>query len=214
MQRGSFFVKEHVLANMSFMSYVQVNVFARKGRNWIQTIVHIILLKKACFYNTCSNSRPCASLFVWYRRSNDQPTRPSNRSSSSNPPLLLPERKKSRGVKSGATTEWGLTAQIIISSAYINRWSVGSNFALGIQVCPFFVLCFVCLVEMEPTSISLITDVLVQTSPSPTSSPPLVLTDCGFNHSIKNNKYPKSLRKNTLFLIYKTRLLFSWYSRS
>ena len=26
-----------------------------------------------------------------------------------------------------ATTEWGLTAQIIISSAYINRWSVGSS---------------------------------------------------------------------------------------
>ena len=28
-----FFVKEHVLANMSFMSYAQVKVFARKGRN-------------------------------------------------------------------------------------------------------------------------------------------------------------------------------------
>ena len=31
--RGSLFVKEHVLANMSFMSYAQVKVFARKGRN-------------------------------------------------------------------------------------------------------------------------------------------------------------------------------------
>ena len=28
-----FFVKEHVLANMSFMSHAQVKVFARKGRN-------------------------------------------------------------------------------------------------------------------------------------------------------------------------------------
>ena len=36
-----FFVKKHVLANMSFMSYAQVKVFTRKGRNWIQTIVHI-----------------------------------------------------------------------------------------------------------------------------------------------------------------------------
>ena len=33
MQRGSFFVKEHVLANMSFLSYAQVKVFAHKGRN-------------------------------------------------------------------------------------------------------------------------------------------------------------------------------------
>ena len=40
MQRGSFFVKEHVLANVSFMSYSQVKVFAHKGRNWIQTIVY------------------------------------------------------------------------------------------------------------------------------------------------------------------------------
>ena len=28
-----FFMKEHVLANMSFMGYAQVKVFARKGRN-------------------------------------------------------------------------------------------------------------------------------------------------------------------------------------
>ena len=28
-----FFVKEYILANMSFMSYAQVKVFARKGRN-------------------------------------------------------------------------------------------------------------------------------------------------------------------------------------
>ena len=28
-----FFVKEHVLANMSFMSFAQVEVFIRKGRN-------------------------------------------------------------------------------------------------------------------------------------------------------------------------------------
>ena len=41
MQRGSFFVKEHILANISLMSYTQVKVFARKGRNWIQTIVHV-----------------------------------------------------------------------------------------------------------------------------------------------------------------------------
>ena len=73
------------------------------SRNWMQTIVHIILLKKACFYNRCSNSRPCVSLHVWYRRSNDRPTMPSNRSSSSNPLLLLPPKKKSKGVKSSAT---------------------------------------------------------------------------------------------------------------
>ena len=40
MQRGSFFVKEHVLANVSFMSYAQVKGFARKCRNWIQTILY------------------------------------------------------------------------------------------------------------------------------------------------------------------------------
>ena len=91
---------------------------------------HIILLKKACIYNTCSNSRPCASLHVWYRRSNDRPTLPSNRSSSSNPLLLLPPKKNQGALNEAlrnATTEWGLTAQIIISSAYINRWSVGSS---------------------------------------------------------------------------------------
>ena len=92
---------------------------------------HSILLKKACFYNTCSNSRLCASLHVWYRRSNGRRTRPSNRSTSSNPLLLLPPKKRNQGALNQelriATTEWGLTAQLIISSAYNNRWSVGSS---------------------------------------------------------------------------------------
>ena len=69
----------------------------RVGIECRQYCTHIILLKKAWFYNTCSNSRPCASLHIWYRRSNDRPTRPSNRSSSSNSLLLLPPKKKSRG---------------------------------------------------------------------------------------------------------------------
>ena len=50
MQRGSFFVKEHVLANMSFMSYAQVKVIARNGRNWKQTIVHISFYWKRHFF--------------------------------------------------------------------------------------------------------------------------------------------------------------------
>ena len=87
-------------------------------------------LEKACFYNTCSNSRPCASLHIWYRRSNDRPTRPSNRSSSSNSLLVVAPKEKNQGALNQAqliaTAEWGLTAQII-SSAYINRWSVGSS---------------------------------------------------------------------------------------
>ena len=33
MQRESFLVKEHIFANMSFLSYAQVKVFTRKGRN-------------------------------------------------------------------------------------------------------------------------------------------------------------------------------------
>ena len=41
------------------------------------------------FSKYVSNSRPCASLHVWYRRSNDRSTRPNNRSSSSNPLFLL-----------------------------------------------------------------------------------------------------------------------------
>ena len=64
----------------------------RVGIEYKQLYTYIILLKKACFCNTC------ASLHVWYRRSNDRPTRPSNRSSSSKSLLLMPPNKKIKGL--------------------------------------------------------------------------------------------------------------------
>ena len=130
MQRGSFFVKKLVLANMSFMSYAQVKVFAHKGRSWIQTIVHISFYWKRHVFTvhiqTVGPVPHCMSDIV---AATIGSTRPSNRSSSSNPLLLLPQRKNQGALNKAlriATTEWGLTAQIIIS-AYINRWSIGSS---------------------------------------------------------------------------------------
>ena len=134
MQRGSFFVKELVLANMSFLSYAQVKVFARKGRNRIQIIVHIFYWKRH-ISTIHVNSRPCASLHVWYRRSNDRPTRPSMAGfclASSNAAFSLSISwalvatavtytillKKSRGVKSG------LTAQINNERVDSSAWHI------------------------------------------------------------------------------------------
>ena len=131
MQRGSFFVKEHVLANMSFMSYAQVKVFARKGRNWIQTIVHIWFYWKrhvlTIRVQTVGPVPHCmfdivAATIGQHGRATGPP-RPIH--------CCCCIQRKNQGALNQAlriaTTEWGLTAQIIISSAYINRWSVDSS---------------------------------------------------------------------------------------
>ena len=131
MQRGSFFVKEHVLANMSFMSYAQVKVFARKGRNWIQTIVHLSFYwKRHVFTIRVQTLGPVPHcMFV----SSQQ--RSANKAERQ---VLLVQSTVvffPKGTNQGAlnqalrivTTEWGLTKQIIISSVYINRWLVGSS---------------------------------------------------------------------------------------
>ena len=131
MQRRSFFVKEHVLANMSFMSYAQVKVFSRKCRNWIQTIVHIsfywirhvftIRVQIVGPVPHCMFGIVAATI--------------GQHGQATGPPRLIHRccchQRKHQGALNQAlriaTTEWGLTAQIIISSAYINRWSVGSS---------------------------------------------------------------------------------------
>ena len=101
MQRGSFFVKEHVLANMSFMSYAQVKVFTRKGQNWIRTIVHIFYWKRHVFTIRVQTVGPVPHcMFDIVAATIGQhgwatgPPRPIH--------CCSPQRKKSRGVKSGA----------------------------------------------------------------------------------------------------------------
>ena len=131
MQRGSFFVKEHVLASMSFMSYAQVKVFARKGRNWIQTIVHISFHWKRLVFTICVQTvGPVPHcMFDIVTATIGQHGRATG------PPRLIhcyccPQRKIQGALNQVlriATTEWGLTKQIIISSVYINRWLVGSS---------------------------------------------------------------------------------------
>ena len=99
-----FFVKEHILANISLMSYTQVNVFARKGQNWIQTIVHISFYWKrhvfAIRVQTIGPVPHCmfdivAATISQYGRATGPP-RPIHC-------CCCPQRKKSRDVKSGAT---------------------------------------------------------------------------------------------------------------
>ena len=130
MQRWSFFMKEHVLANLSFTSYAQVKVFARKGRNWIQTIVYIFYWKRHVFTIRVQTVGPVphcmfdivAAMIGQHGLATDPP-RPIHF-------CCCPQRKNQGALNQAlriATTEWGLTAQIIISSGYINRWSVGSS---------------------------------------------------------------------------------------
>ena len=126
-----FFVKEHVLANMSFMSYAQVKVFARKGRNWIQIIVHVSFYWKRHVFTICVQTVgpvPHCMFDIVAATIGQQglatgPPRPIHC-------YCCPQRKNQGALNEAlrtATTEWGLMAQIIISSACINRWSVGSS---------------------------------------------------------------------------------------
>ena len=99
-QRGSFFVKEHILANMSFLSYAQVNVFARKGRNWIQTnCTHIILLKKTFFYKQSALYLIACLISSQQRSANTAEQQVLLIQST----VVFAPQKKSRDVKSGAT---------------------------------------------------------------------------------------------------------------
>ena len=104
MQRGSFFVKEHIPANVSFMSYAQVEVCARKGRNWIQTIVHIwFYWKRHVFTIRVQTVGPVTHcMFDIVAATIGQ----QGRATGLPRPIhccCCSQRKKSRGVKSGTT---------------------------------------------------------------------------------------------------------------
>ena len=125
MQRGSYFVKEHVLANMSFMSYAQMKVFARKGRNWMQTIAdtsfdwkrHIFTIRVQTVGPVPHCMFDIVAATIGQHGRATGPPRPIHC-------CCCPQRKNQGALNQAlriATTEWGLTAQIIISSAYINR---------------------------------------------------------------------------------------------
>ena len=122
MQRGSFFVKEHVLANMLFMSYAQVNVFARKGRNWILRILHVSFYWKRHVFTirvqTVGPVPHCmfdiVAATIGQQDLATGPPRPIHF-------CCCPQRKIQGALNQAlriATTEWGLTTQIILSSAY------------------------------------------------------------------------------------------------
>ena len=103
-RKDHFFVKEHVLANMSFMSYAQVKVFALKGRNWIQTIVHISFYWKrhvfTIHFQTVGPVSHCmfdiVAATIGQQGLATGPPRPIHC-------CCCPQREISRGVKSGAT---------------------------------------------------------------------------------------------------------------
>ena len=88
-------MKEHVLANMSFMSYAQVKVFTRKvGIEQLHTY-HFI--EKGMFLQYVFKQSALCLIARLISSQQRRPTRPNNRSSSSNPLLLLPPKKKNQG---------------------------------------------------------------------------------------------------------------------
>ena len=108
------------------MSYAQVKAFARKGRNWIQTIVHISFYWKRNVFTIrvqtvgpvshCMFDVVAATIGQQGRATG--PPRPIHS-------CCCPQRKNQGALNEVlriATTEWGLTAQIIISMVSWFQW--------------------------------------------------------------------------------------------
>ena len=117
MQNESLFVKEQV--------------FAHKGWNWIRTIVHISFYWKKGIFLQYVFKQSALGLIVCLISSQQRSAKMAEQQVLLVQSIVVvaPKEKNQEVLNQAlhiATTEWGLTAQII-SSAYINRWSVGSR---------------------------------------------------------------------------------------
>ena len=130
MQRGSFFVKEHVLANMSFGVMRRWKCLpVRVGIEYKQYCTHHFIEKGMFLQYVFKQSALCLIACLISSQQRMANTAEQQVLLVQSTVVAAPKRKNQGALNLAlriATTEWGLTAQII-SSAYINRWSVGSS---------------------------------------------------------------------------------------
>ena len=100
---------------MSFMSYAQVKVFARKGRNWIQTILYIYhFIEKGMFLQYVFKQSALCLIACFISPQQRSANTAEQQVHLVQYTVFVAPKEKNQGALNEAlsipTTEWGLTA--------------------------------------------------------------------------------------------------------